>query len=77
MKWIDCPSIVVGEVREPVEAGLLPTPVVGAEPVLDQFTQVGDRHPGLPTGPGDRFGKAGAGEALPEVLQVGIVHLDA
>ena len=63
MKWIDCPSIRVRKCVEPVEAGLLPTPVVAVRPVLHQLAQVGDgipaSHPVPATGRGTGCGRGG------------------
>ena len=64
------------EVGEAVEAGLLPTPVVGVQPVLDQFAQVGDRDAGVPLGPRDLVREAGTAEAAVQVLEVRLVHPD-
>jgi hypothetical protein len=66
-----------GELRELVEPRLVPPPVVGGAPVLGQLPQVGERHAVAPADARQLVGPAGAGEAVPQIVQVGLWDVDA
>src|SRR4029450_6085600 len=66
-----------GELGVLVEPGLVLAPVVGAAPVFGQLPQVPDRHPAAPAEHWELVGPAGPGEAVVQVVQVGLGDVDA
>jgi hypothetical protein len=65
-----------GELGELVQARLVRPPVVGGEPVLDQLPQVGERDAVLPAGGGQLLRPAGEGQAVAQVVELGLRDLD-
>ena len=61
-----------GELRELVEPSLVSAPVIAGAPVRGQLLQVPQRHPPAPADAGQLVGPAGAGQAVAQVVQVGL-----
>jgi len=60
-----------------VQGRLLRPPVVGVAPVRDQVAEVAHRDAGVPVVAWERCGKASAVQACGEVVQVGLIDVDA
>jgi hypothetical protein len=65
-----------GELRVPVEPGLVHTPVVAGSPVVGQFPQVADGHAPAPAGVRELAGPAGGGDPPVQVVQVVLCDVD-
>jgi hypothetical protein len=63
-------------VVEGVEPALGGPPVVGGAPVLAEVTQVAQRRTLVPALGGRRFGPAGAGQPVAQVVKIRVVDLD-
>jgi hypothetical protein len=74
---VDRLSVDLGrELGEPVELGLLRSPVVAGSPIRDQLLQVADRHAGGPVDAGELDGPPGPVEPVLQVVEVGLGNLD-
>ena len=65
-----------GELGEPVEPRFVRSPVVVGAPVLGQLLQVSERHAPAPSHARQLVGPAGAGEPVPQVIEVRLGDVD-
>ena len=65
-----------GEVRELVEVRLVRSPVVTGAPVFGEFFEPRQRETVVPAGVGELVGPAGPGEAVVEVVDIGLGDVD-
>src|SRR5690606_5103226 len=70
------PVDVGAELGEAVQVSFPAPPVIGLQPVVDQFSQVVDIGPVLPAGPFGRIGEGGGAEAGANLLQTLLRHGD-
>src|SRR6266511_1939777 len=65
-----------GELGMLIKIGLMLAPGVAVAPVGGQLLEVAERHPAAPADPGELVGPAGTGQAVAQVVQVGLGHID-
>jgi hypothetical protein len=75
-KWMEWPWIVVVK-GEAVQVHLGGAPVVGRTPVVGQALQVAERDSAAPADAGQLFGPARSGQAVAQIVEVGLGDVDA
>jgi hypothetical protein len=71
---VDALAVDLGaELRELVQLGLVPPPVVTMAPALGEFAYAGQRDAVVPAGTRQFVGPAGAVEAIGQVVEVGLL----